>query len=155
MKFLMRKNENYMHVHHTFCVMSFSCIIKLISYMKHWLLLNYGSADPPAPPPLKSGHLGIKDAQCAKNNDGRKISCHIILRLAIWCADDLQAPKPQSNKKYRGDNNVVSMSTNFKYTSNQLFMPLSQAKNNFFWVCIGRVPNKNIWKLGLIRFQNH
>ena len=30
---------------------------------------------------LKSGHLDIKDAQCAKKNDGRKISNHIISRL--------------------------------------------------------------------------
>ena len=33
---------------------------------------------PPSPPPLKSGHLDIKDVQCAENKDGRKISCHII-----------------------------------------------------------------------------
>ena len=33
------------------------------------------------PPRLKSGHLDIKDAQCAKKYDGRKISYHIISRL--------------------------------------------------------------------------
>ena len=31
--------------------------------------------------PLRSGHLDIKDAQCAKNKNGRKISYHIISRL--------------------------------------------------------------------------
>ena len=41
------------------------------------LFLNYGYADPP---PLKSGHLDIRDAQCPKN-DGRKISYHIISGL--------------------------------------------------------------------------
>ena len=30
---------------------------------------------------LRSGHLDIKDAQCAKYKDGRKISYHIISRL--------------------------------------------------------------------------
>ena len=33
------------------------------------------------PPPLRSGHLDIKDAQCAKKNYARKISYHIISRL--------------------------------------------------------------------------
>ena len=40
-----------------------------------------------SPPPLRSGHLEIKDAQCAENNDGRKISYHIIPRLSgdgVW-----------------------------------------------------------------------
>ena len=30
---------------------------------------------------LRSGHLDIKDAQCAKKKGGRKISYHIISRL--------------------------------------------------------------------------
>ena len=30
--------------------------------------------------PLRIGHLDIKDAQCAKKNDGHKISYHIISR---------------------------------------------------------------------------
>ena len=33
------------------------------------------------PSPLRSGHLDIKDAQCAKKNDGRKFSYNIIPRL--------------------------------------------------------------------------
>ena len=33
------------------------------------------------PPPLTSGHLDIKGAQCAQKSDGRKISYHIISRL--------------------------------------------------------------------------
>ena len=33
------------------------------------------------PPPLISGHLDIKYAQCVKKNDERKISDHIISRL--------------------------------------------------------------------------
>ena len=33
------------------------------------------------PPPLRRGHLDIKDAQCVKNKDGRKIPYHIISRL--------------------------------------------------------------------------
>ena len=32
-------------------------------------------------PPLRSGHLDIKDAQCAEIKEGRKISYHIISRL--------------------------------------------------------------------------
>ena len=32
-------------------------------------------------PPFRSSHLNIKDAQCAENKDGRKISYHIISRL--------------------------------------------------------------------------
>ena len=35
----------------------------------------------PPPPPLKGGHLDIKDTQCAENKDGRTISYHIISRL--------------------------------------------------------------------------
>ena len=42
-----------------------------------WLFHNYGYADPP---PI-IGHLDIKDAQCAKKNDGLKISNHIVSRL--------------------------------------------------------------------------
>ena len=41
------------------------------------LLPSSGYADPP----IRSGHLDIKDAQCDKKNDGRKTSCHIISRL--------------------------------------------------------------------------
>ena len=33
------------------------------------------------PHPLRSGHLDIKDVQCAKISDGREISYHIISRL--------------------------------------------------------------------------
>ena len=33
------------------------------------------------PPPLRSSHLEIKDAQCAKKSDWRKILYHIIPRL--------------------------------------------------------------------------
>ena len=29
-------------------------------------------------PPLRNAHLDIKDAQCAKENDGHKISSHHI-----------------------------------------------------------------------------
>ena len=32
-------------------------------------------------PPLRSGHLNIKDALCAIKNDGRKTLYHIISRL--------------------------------------------------------------------------
>ena len=32
-------------------------------------------------PPLRSGHLDIRDALCAKKNEGLKISYHIISRL--------------------------------------------------------------------------
>ena len=45
---------------------------------------------PSPPPPLKSGYLGIKDAQCATKNDDRKISYHFILRLGaahLLCQD--------------------------------------------------------------------
>ena len=38
------------------------------------LFPNYGCADPL---PLRSGHLDIKDAQCANKNDGRKISYRV------------------------------------------------------------------------------
>ena len=34
-----------------------------------------------SPLPLRSGHFDIKDAKCAENKDGRKISYHIISRL--------------------------------------------------------------------------
>ena len=37
--------------------------------------------DMQTPPPLRSGHINIRDEQCAKNKDGRKISDHIISRL--------------------------------------------------------------------------
>ena len=40
------------------------------------LLPSSGYADPP----IRSGHLDIKDAQCDKKNDGHKISYHIISR---------------------------------------------------------------------------
>ena len=33
------------------------------------------------PLPLRSGHLDIKDAQCAENKYGRKTSYHILSRL--------------------------------------------------------------------------
>ena len=33
------------------------------------------------PPPVRSGHLNIKYAQCAENKDGRKISYNITSRL--------------------------------------------------------------------------
>ena len=34
-----------------------------------------------SPPLLRTDHLDIKDAKCAKKNDGRKISYHLISRL--------------------------------------------------------------------------
>ena len=37
----------------------------------------------PSPPPRKSGHLDIKDVQCAENKDGRKTSYYIISRLGV------------------------------------------------------------------------
>ena len=40
--------------------------------------------------PLRSGHLDIKDTQCAKKNDGRKTSYRIILRLAAAGAPNIQ-----------------------------------------------------------------
>ena len=42
------------------------------------LFPNYGYAEPP---PLRNGHLDIRDAQCALKNDWRKISSHTISRL--------------------------------------------------------------------------
>ena len=36
---------------------------------------------PNRPPLLRSGHLDIKDAQCAEDKDGRKISYHVVSRL--------------------------------------------------------------------------
>ena len=35
---------------------------------------------PPPPSTIRSGHINIKDAECAKKNDGREIS-YIGLRL--------------------------------------------------------------------------
>ena len=37
----------------------------------------------PPPLPLRSGHLYIKDAQCAETKDELKISYHIISRLGV------------------------------------------------------------------------
>ena len=48
------------------------------------LFPNYGHAEPPPSPPLRIGHLDIKDAQCPKNIDGRKISYHIISRQHFY-----------------------------------------------------------------------
>ena len=39
--------------------------------------------DMQTPLPLRSGHLDIKNAKCAKKYDGRKISYHIISRLGV------------------------------------------------------------------------
>ena len=46
---------------------------------------NLVEIPPPPSPHLRSGHVDIKDAQCAENKDGRKISNHImfISRLAV------------------------------------------------------------------------
>ena len=46
---------------------------------KYRLFTNYEYAD--SPPPLRSDHLDLIDAQRAKKNDGHTISCHIISRL--------------------------------------------------------------------------
>ena len=56
-----------------------------------------------------------------------------------------------SNKELRVANIVVSMCVKYTLASNHLFMLLSQAKNNLFLA----VPNKDIRKLDLVRFQNH
>ena len=50
------------------------------------LFPNYGYADPPLLPPLRRGHLDIKDAQWPKKIDGCKISYHIISRLGATVA---------------------------------------------------------------------
>ena len=41
------------------------------------------SCRPLSPPPPRSGHLDIKDAQCAENKDVLKKSYHIILRFRV------------------------------------------------------------------------
>ena len=58
------------------------------------LFPNCGSADPP----LKSGHLQIKDAQCAKKSDGRKIS------YRIWAPKDVQMAPQKGNFLQKGPN---------------------------------------------------
>ena len=47
------------------------------------LFPNYEYADLPPSEihPIRNGHLDIKDAQCARKNDGRKTSYHIISRI--------------------------------------------------------------------------
>ena len=61
------------------------------------LFLNYGYAEPsPLPfPPLRSRCIDIRDAQCAKKNDGRNISYHLILRL---CAATVQKGRYRHQK---------------------------------------------------------
>ena len=54
-------------------------------------------------PHLRSDHLDIKDAQCAKKNDGRKISYHIISRLSIAGSQT----RPNSAPKLRLSSEVV------------------------------------------------
>ena len=36
-----------------------------------------------SPPLLRTDHLDIKDAKCAKDKDGRKVSYRIISRLGV------------------------------------------------------------------------
>ena len=67
---IMKKSQIYI-----FRARSVSCCCW---YYVSRLFPNYGYADPT---PLKSGHLDIRDAQCANKNDRRKISYHIISRL--------------------------------------------------------------------------
>ena len=38
----------------------------------------------PPPPPVRSGHLDMKDAHCAETKDVLKKSYHIISRLGAW-----------------------------------------------------------------------
>ena len=56
------------------------------------LFSNYGYADPP---PFRSGHLDIKDAQCAEKNNGRKISYRNISRLDAAAAQKRRFEHPK------------------------------------------------------------
>ena len=47
-------------------------------YTKYRALSQLRICRNPPLPLLRSGHLDIKDAQCAENKDGRKISYQII-----------------------------------------------------------------------------
>ena len=49
----------------------------------------------PPPPPLKGGHLDIKDTQCAENKNGRTISYHIISRLGAACVQKERFGRPE------------------------------------------------------------
>ena len=52
----------------------------LLQVHKQWALSQLRICRPPRPL-IRNGHLAIKDAQCAENKDGLKISCHIISHL--------------------------------------------------------------------------
>ena len=74
------------------------------------LFPNYGYADPP---PLRSGHLDIKDAQCPKKNDGSKISYHIISRLGRF-----ERPKIKLSSK------LAKFAKSISWESNTMFQPI-------------------------------
>ena len=53
------------------------------------------------PTPLRSGHLDIRDMQCAETKDGHKISYHIITRLGTMCVQEgcFEHPEIQFSSK--------------------------------------------------------
>ena len=49
----------------------------------------------PPPPPLRSDHLDIRDAQCAENNDGCIISSYITSRLGAMGVQNRRFGRPK------------------------------------------------------------
>ena len=87
MNYHVYKNFNrYRHLY----LKSIFFVRKINCYVNQKYLLQtkvcFPTTDMQTPSPLRSGHIDINDAQCAKKNDGRKISYYIIPRLGARSA---------------------------------------------------------------------